>query len=348
MFRRTFLTKTVAASFAAWTSVPNLSAQQTFLKRKKMIIPTKIRTGATVALIAPASPPTLAKIEKALTNLVALGFKVKEGANLRHKYGYLAGSDEERVADIHAAFTDPEVEAVWCVRGGYGCTRLLPLLDWDLIKQHPKPLIGYSDITALHIALYQKIGLVSFHGQVGGGDMTEFTLRYISNTLMDYSKRPSPIHIFYQNMRKSDEYEPFSIHPGKAEGPLIGGNLTMLAVMLGTPFAPKFKDHIVFIEEIGEAPYRIDRMLTQLIQGSDLKQAKGIVLGIFTDCVQKGDSPTLTTNECLKDRLSALGIPVYYGAPFGHISDQCVLPYGIMASMDADAMEFCLLQPGVY
>lgn len=348
MFRRTFLTKTVAASFAAWTPIPNLSAQQTFFKRKKLIKPAKIRSGATIALIAPASPPTLAKIEKALANLVALGFKVKEGANLRHKYGYLAGSDEERVADIHAAFTDPEVEAVWCVRGGYGCTRLLPLLDWDLIKKHPKPLIGYSDITALHIALYQKIGLVSFHGQVGGGDMTEFTLRYISNTLMDFSKKPSTIHSFYQNMRKSDEYEPFSIHSGKAEGPLIGGNLTMLAVMQGTPFAPKFKDHIVFIEEIGEAPYRIDRLLTQLIQGSDLKQAKGIVLGVFTDCIQKGDSPTLTTNECLKDRLSALGIPVYYGAPFGHISDQCVLPYGIMASMDADAMEFCLLEPGVY
>ena len=346
MFRRTFIGKSAAAASTFFMNIPLMDIRDK--KNKKTLIkPAPIPAGATIALIAPASPPADAKIEKALTNLSAMGFKVKEGMHLRSKYGYLAGSDADRVADIHAAFTDPEVAAIWCVRGGYGCTRFLDLLDYDLIRKHPKPLIGYSDITAMHIALYQQAGLVSFHGQVGGGDMTEYTLRHIQMSLMDIRSSPLGIPTFYQNMRPTDDYQPFMVRGGKAEGPLIGGNLTLLAVMSGTSFAPKFKDHIVFIEEIGEAPYRVDRMLTQLIHGSDLKKAKGIVLGIFTDCIQKSDAATLNIRECIHDRLGNLGIPVYYGAPFGHISDQCVIPYGIQASIDADRMEMTFLESGL-
>jgi muramoyltetrapeptide carboxypeptidase len=346
MFRRTFISNSVATVAATWASLPSTGIYHKN-RKKKLILPSKIREGGTVALIAPSSPPASPKIDKAIANLKAMGFVVQPGQHLRDQNGYLAGRDEDRVADIHNAFLDPKIDAVWCVRGGYGCTRILHLLDMDLIRSHPKPLIGYSDITALHLALYQQARLVSFHGQVGGGDMTEFTLRHIQRSLLGVARGPFAIPPFYQNMRLTPDYEPYVIHPGTAQGPLIGGNLTLLASMIGTDFAPQYKDHVVFIEEIGEAPYRIDRLLTQLLHGTDLCDAKGIVLGVFSDCIQKGDTPTLTLRECLQDRLAPLGIPVYYGAPFGHISDQCVLPYGVMATINADEMTLTLLESGV-
>jgi muramoyltetrapeptide carboxypeptidase len=347
MFRRTFIGKSLATASALSVGLGSLAGPMGHKARKKLIKPKILRQGATVALLAPSSPPAEAKIDKALLNLKTLGFKVIEGKHLRHKHGYLAGTDADRVADLHQAFADPTIEAIWCVRGGYGCTRILHLLDYDLIRKNPKPLIGYSDITALHVALYQEAGLVSFHGQVAGGDMTEFTLRHIDATLMEVRKSAFAVPAFYQNMRPTDEFNPYVITEGKAHGPLIGGNLTVLAATLGTEQAPRFKDHIVFLEEIGEAPYRVDRLLTQLLNGSDLCDAKGIALGIFTDCVQKSDTSTFTTPECLRERLGGLGIPVYYGAPFGHISDQCVLPYGIPASIDSGKMELTLLESGV-
>lgn len=334
MFRRTFFSKITFATLATFCQMPFSNAKSVEMK-KKLIRPALIRPGAKVALIAPASPPAEAKFEQAFRNLTDMGFQIIPGKNMRARYGYLAGTDAERIQDIHDAFANPEVEAIWCVRGGYGCTRLLPHLDYDLIRSNPKPLIGYSDITALHLAMYQKAGVMSFHGQVGGGDMTEFTKGHIERVLFK-GDFPYAIPTFTSPYIKGPEYESFVICPGKASGPLTGGNLSLLAAMTGTAFAPKFKNHIVFIEEIGEAPYRVDRLFTQLLQGSDLKAAAGIVLGIFNDCEQKGDSPTLKLADTLRDRLSGLGIPVYYGAPFGHISDQCVFQYGTEVRIDTD------------
>lgn len=311
-----------------------------------MIKPNRLRPGAGVSLIAPASPPAEIKFQQAFINMESLGLTAKPGKNMRAQYGYLAGSDAERVADIHAAFTDPETEVVWCVRGGYGCTRLLPMLDFDLIRKHPKPLIGYSDITALHIALQQKAGLVSFHGQVGGAEITPFTRRHLDETMFLASEKHL-IELHDDSLRTGPEFESYTITGGRAIGKLTGGNIAVLSAMAGTDFSPVFKDKIVFLEEIGEAPYRVDRMLTQLLQATDLSKAAGIVLGIFNDCEQKSDSPTLKLKETLKDRLSGLHIPVYYGAPFGHIADQCILPYGIKAAMDADKKMLILQEPAV-
>lgn len=346
MLRRTFFTNITLTAVGAWWPFRRAAAISSTNMKKKRIKPAPIRPGATIALIAPASPPSDSKIEQALNNLEAMGFRVQPGTHLRTRYGYLAGTDTERVADIHEAFSNPDIDAVWCVRGGYGCTRLLPLLDMDLIRKHPKPLIGFSDVTALHIALYQEAGLVSFHGQVGGGDMTPFTLRYLQHTL--FSPQPTlEIGPFEGDLVKTPTFEAFTLRSGRAQGPLIGGNLALLSAMAGTEWAPRFKDHIVYIEEIGEAPYRIDRMLTQLLQGSDLRQAAGIVLGIFADCIQKGDTPSFTLKETLLHCFEGQKVPVYYGAPFGHISDQCVLPCGIHAEMDADRMTLRLLEAGV-
>lgn len=320
--------------------------QSSAFPAKTLVKPPKIRPGARVALLAPASPPAPEKIENALRNLSDMGFEVRPGDHLNARYGYLAGTDQERAADLMQAFTDPDIDVVWCVRGGYGCTRLLPLLDYKTIRKHPKPLIGFSDATALHLACYQEAGLVSFHGQVAGGDITPFTRQHLVGTLIA-PETPHAIDPLPEVLVQSPAFQAFTLREGRAEGPLTGGNLALLAAMCGTPFAPIFKNHLVCIEEIGEAPYRVDRMLTQLLQGSDLDQAAGIVLGIFTDCEQKGGSPTLSLSETLRDRLAGLGIPVYYGAPFGHISNQCVLPMGVRAEMDAGKMQLRLLEAAV-
>lgn len=345
MKRRTFFAGTLSSALAF--SLPKTSfSNENQQFAKTMIKPFRLKPGAGVSLIAPSSPPAEIKFQQAFKNLENLGFKAKPGKNMRAQYGYLAGTDAERVADIHAAFTDPETEVVWCVRGGYGATRLLPLLDYDLIRKHPKPLIGYSDITALHIALQQKAGLVSYHGQVGGAEITPFTLHHFEEPMFNAASQHM-ISLHDESLRTGPEYEAHTITGGIASGKLTGGNIAVLTAMVGTEFSPVFKDKIVFLEEIGEAPYRVDRMLTQLLQATDLSKAAGIVLGVFNDCEQKGDSPTLKLKETLKDRLSGLNIPVYYGAPFGHIAHQCILPYGIKAAMDADKMTLVLQEPAV-
>lgn len=309
--------------------------------------PPRLRPGAAVALIAPASPVSDEKLEKALANLAALGFRVKEGASLRARHGYLAGPDEARLADLHRAFADPEVEAVWCVRGGYGITRLLPYLDYSVIKKNPKLFIGYSDVTALHLAIGQKTGLTTFHGPVAASDFPENTLAHLKAALME----PVAPYLIAapgeQEELPGGEYRPFTIAPGKASGPLTGGNLSLLAALAGTPFEPSFRRKIVFIEEVGEQPYRVDRLLTQLLQATDLKQAAGIVLGVFTECTAKNPEFSLTLPETLRDRLGNLDIPVFYGLPFGHVAHQATFPYHIKAEMDAGARTLTFLESGV-
>ena len=309
--------------------------------------PPRLREGTTVALIAPASPASEEKLEKALSNLAMLGLKVKEGASLRARHGYLAGTDEARLADLHQAFADPEVEAVWCVRGGYGITRLLPYVNYQLIKKNPKLFIGYSDVTALHLAIGQKTGLTTFHGPVAASDFPENTLLHFKSVLMNPAT-PYVIAAPGQGAElPGEEYQPFTLSPGRVTGRLTGGNLSLLAALAGTPFEPSFRRKIVFIEEVGEQPYRVDRLLTQMLQATDLKQAAGIVLGVFADCAAKNPEFSLTLPDTLRDRLSSLGIPVFYGLPFGHVAHQATFPYGMQAEMDAEGRTLTLLEAGV-
>lgn len=301
----------------------------------------------TIGLIAPASSFSSEKLASARENLGALGFKIKESAHLYAKNGYLAGSDEERLADLYWAFESPDVDAIWCIRGGYGCSRLLPMIDFDRIGKHPKIFIGYSDVTALHLSIRQHTGLVTFHGPVAASEFPENTLRHFRSVLMD------PV-IGYKvsipdkaDLPADELYQPFVLTPGRATGKLSGGNLTLLAALVGTPFAPSYKDKIVFMEDVGEQPYRIDRMLTQMLQGSDLDKAAGIALGVFAECRPKGDAPSLTLAETLRDRLGSLGIPVLYGLPFGHVAHQMTFPYGIEAALDATEGSLILAEVAV-
>ena len=318
------------------------------LSNKKIIKPMRLKVGDTLGVIAPSSALSEKTVTRAIENLTNLGFKIKLGKNVRAQNGYLAGTDTQRLEDLHWAFADPEVDAVWCIRGGYGATRLLPKVDFKLIKKNPKIFIGYSDITALHVAIFQKTGLVTFHGPVGTSDYTDFTKPNVWNLLTNPTPQYKLINAEINAKNESNLFKTEVITAGKCRGQLIGGNLSLLSAMDGTPFAlDNLKGKILFMEDIDERPYRVDRMLTQMLQSHDLSKLAGIALGIFEGCNPKTDENSLSLMDCLKDRLGNLGIPVIYGLSFGHISNQYTLPVGIEAEMDTETGILTLLDSAV-
>ncbi len=303
-------------------------------QKKAVILPPKIGPGARIGLIAPASYANETKIRKAMSNLESLGLKVVEGKYLREENGFIAGNDGERVEDIHSMFRRKDIDGIWCVRGGYGTTRMLEMLDYDLIRSHPKVFVGYSDITALHQAFYTQAGLVSFHGPVASSDFTDYSIEGIKAALFegDYNYGIEPV------TQPADDEESYEIiHSGKATGRVVGGNLSLLSALCGTIYMPDLAGKIVFIEDVGEASYRIDRMLVQLIQAAKLKEAAGIVFGNFTNCGPEEGSTDQTVSEVILDHFSSLEIPVTKGYSIGHISNQATLAVGMMAELDADS-----------
>jgi muramoyltetrapeptide carboxypeptidase len=313
---------------------------------KKNIMPASLKKGDKVALIAPGSPIKPEKFQIAITNIESLGLVPRYTDTVFKKYGYLAGTDQERIDDFHKMVADPSVKAIWCLRGGYGCTRLLHQLDFALIKNNPKIIIGYSDITALLLAIYQKTRIIGFHGPVAISDeFSAYSKQNIENIL--FKRDVNNYKIWYQP-QTDPKYKDLTyiINQGKASGQLIGGNLSLLVNLPGTEFAPRYKDKLVFIEEVGEKPYRIDRMLTYLLAATDLKDAAGIILGVFVDCESKDDD-SLTLQQVLTDRLSILRIPCFYGFTFGHVRDICTFPLGIRAQMDTSDLSVTLLEQAV-
>lgn len=248
-----------------------------------MIKPKALKFGDTIGVVAPASPTLEENVEKAHKKLKDLGFKVKMGKSCYEKYGYLAGTDSLRAEDINHMFRDEEVDGIICLRGGYGTPRILELLDYDLIKKHPKVFIGYSDITALHIAITRFSQLITFHGPMVAsdmlGDFNQFSKKSLFNFIMEGE--------YLRNIKNPPGEELKTMNPGIAEGSIIGGNLSLIADTLGTPYEIDLKGKILFIEEVGEEPYQIDRMLTQLRLAGKLKEAEGIILGDFNNCVAK-------------------------------------------------------------
>ncbi|MFM9952083.1 MAG: LD-carboxypeptidase [Saprospiraceae bacterium] len=313
----------------------------------KVFRPTRLRRGDLIGLATPGSYIPDSALEKAVKNVESLGFRVKLSKNIRAKRGYNAGTDAQRLEDLHALFADKEVAGIWCARGGYGCTRLLPSLDYALIRRNPKALIGYSDVTALLLAVFRETGLITFHGPVSASELTEYSRAQFVSTLMEHQPGITISIPEALSILKKPGYESKTIRGGKASGMLTGGNLSLLAAMAGTPHAPDFSGRIVFMEDVEERPYRIDRMLTQLHQACNLEKAAGIALGVFIDCLPEIDVPSLSLMECLEDQLAGLDIPVVYGMPIGHISNQCVMPLGIEATLNADEKTLTLLESGV-
>jgi muramoyltetrapeptide carboxypeptidase len=342
MKRRELLKGFVALPFLSFATFSQKQA------KPKVIKPKRLAKGDTVGLISPAGGLSSTEFDKALQNITDLGFKTKVGRYAREKNGFLAGTDQERLSDLHWAFTDSEVDAVWCVRGGYGVSRLLPEVDYQLIKKNPKIFIGYSDITALHVAIFQNCGLVTFHGPVAASTSSNYSKNNVFNVLINPSA-PYRIELSPDNQSKeSNLFKTEVITPGKCRGRLVGGNLSLLSALAGTPFALRnLKGKILFVEEINEQPYRIDRMLTQLRQSADLRSLAGIALGVFEGCNPRDATSSQSLIEVLKDRLGDLGIPVIYGLSFGHIRDQFTLPVGIEAELDCENAVMTFLETGV-
>ncbi|MFI2810336.1 MULTISPECIES: LD-carboxypeptidase [Microbulbifer] len=311
--------------------------------------PARLRKGMTVGLVTPASNAWEDEdIRFAIDVVKSLGFRVKEGEHLYQRTQYLAGPDLARAQDINAMFADDSVDAVFCLRGGYGTPRILPMLDYDTIAGNPKVLLGYSDITALLNAIYQRCGFVTFHGPIAAQNFTDYTLEEYRKVLV---RGESPTLL--------GAPPPFEARPGRAEhrnritrfrggrarGRLVGGNLTLVCSLLGTEFEPDFRDRLLFLEDVGEAPYRIDRMLTQLWLAGKLDQVAGIVFGKFTETDTDGN--TFSVEHVLRERCAGLEVPVVRGLMIGHVDDQTVVPVGAMAELDGDAGTLKLLEPVV-
>ena len=303
-------------------------------------------------MVAPsAAPNDPERIRFAIDTIESLGFKVKPGAHLYDREGYLAGSDAARAADLNAMFADDGVDAIWCVRGGYGASRILPALDYALMQRKPKALIGYSDITALHVAIHRHAGLVTFHGPVAFRAFTPYSLGELKRVLWTGE---TPVRLggpppFERAEGRVDwENRVATLVPGTARGRLLGGNLCLMSHLCGTPYFPDLRGAILFLEDVEEAYYRIDRMLTQLWLSGALAGVAGVAFGKFTNC---NSSPFFLQNRPLDDilaeRCRALGVPAVSGIMVGHIEDQTTLPVGCLAELDADAGTLTLLEPGV-
>ena len=316
---------------------------------KNLIKPPRLQPGDTVALIAPGGYATEQSIAKARRNIEALGLKVREGASLRAVSGNYGGSMPQRLADLHAMFGDPEIKMIWPIRGGSGCISLLAHLDFKLIRANPKILLGYSDITALHLAIYKHAGLVTFHGPVASSTLTDYAIEHMMAVL----SAPQPtytIPMALENSRRALEKPHFGIrtvHPGVATGRLIGGNLSLVAALAGTPYAADFKDSLLFLEEVNEAPYRIDRWLTQLDLSVGFEKAAGVMVGICDDCGPEHEEISLTLDQTLDLHLQPLSIPAVTGYSIGHIRDQFTIPMGIRATLDTQQQTVTLHEPAV-
>jgi muramoyltetrapeptide carboxypeptidase len=333
--RRHFLTTGLAA---VATQLP-LSITQAKTPPARIIKPPRLRVGDTVGLINPASPIDTEDVQKAQQLLTGLGLKVKLGAHILDQYGYLAGKDADRAADVNAMFADGNVKAMIAMRGGWGCNRILPLLDYNLIRSRPKILLGYSDITSLVLAIYTRTRLVGFHGAVATSTWNDFTLDYIKRILFNGEA------VTMQNTPET-QVRKVTITPGKARGRLLGGNLSVLSAMVGSSYLPVWKDSILFVEEIGEDIYRVDRMITQLKLAGILNQISGFVFGECTNC-KLGDTPSLTLIQVLQEHIRPLGIPAWYGSMIGHIKDKFTLPVGVEVEIDAVAGTIRMLEKAV-
>lgn len=312
----------------------------------EVIKPPRLFEGATVGLISPGGViRDEADIEQVEETLEALGLRSVRGNHVLDQRGYLAGTDEDRASDVHRMFADPNVDAVLALRGGWGCNRILPLLDYELIRAHPKILMGYSDITSLLIAVYARSGLVTFHGPVGISTWNDFTVDYARRVLYDGEmlRMANPRHVGPHGPIFRDRVQ--TIRSGTARGRLVGGNLSVLVSMIGSSYLPKWDGHILFLEDTREDVYRVDRMLTHLSLAGILPKLSGIVFGKCTDC--EVDDPGLTLRQVMDDHFGPLGIPSFYGSMIGHISDKFTVPLGVEAQIDAGAGTIRLLEPAV-
>ncbi len=296
-----------------------------------MIKPESLKKGDLIGLIAPSGVVDIERVEKSIEVMKSLGFKVKVGDSCYSKHGYLAGEDKIRGNDINLMFADKDVKGIFAIRGGYGAARLLDNIDFKVIRNNPKLFIGYSDITALHIAINQRCKLITFHGPMIATEIIkgidDYTKKWYENSI--FSNKPLGI------IAKSEEDLKVLV-PGKVRGILTGGNLSLLVASIGTKYEIDTKGKILFIEEIEESPYKIDRMLLQLHQAGKFKDAKGIVFGAFTKCIASDESKSLTLEQVISEIVIPNNKPTVCNIKCGHCLPTLTLPMGAQVLLDAN------------
>lgn len=304
-------------------------------RRARLMRRPGLRAGARVALVAPAGPLRGEDdLRRAQENVRSSGWQPVTAAHVLAKDGYLAGTDAERLTDLNDALTDEHVDAIWCVRGGYGAMRLLDGLDYAAMRRRPKPIIGYSDITALHAAIGTRCETVTFHGPTARAMLTPFSRASLERAL----EGGDPC---------GEAAAGETLHGGRARGRLVGGNLALLVSLAGTPYEPDYDGAILVVEDVNEPVYRIDRMLTQLRLGGRLTSCAAIVFGQFTDVPVDAPEESLGARQLgdlLRETAATVGVPCLGGAPVGHVADQWTVPLGAEAVLDADARALRILE----
>lgn len=304
-------------------TLPRVKALSTL---RNMRLPSPLSKGARVALVAPAGPLRgEQELHAAIEHATSLGWEPVVAPHALARDGYLAGSDEQRAHDLNTALRDDDVDGIWCLRGGYGAMRILPALDYDAMRRNPRPLLGYSDITALHCAVNARSGVVSYHGPTARGALTEFSRDSLLRAVMEQVDPCGHAPLAH------------TLRGGRAAGRLVGGNLALLAALAGTPYAPDYDGAILVLEDVGEATYRIDRMLQQLRLSGALDRLAGIAFGQFTESTDALDADLRPLDDVLREAADVAGVPALAGIPLGHVGDQWTVPLGARAELDADA-----------
>lgn len=301
--------------------------------------PRALRPGDLLGLIAPSGPAPETTLAGAVAGLETMGFGVKVYESCRQQYGYLAGPDEIRARDVQSAFDDPQVKGIVCLKGGYGTPRILDRLDYAAIAAHPKVFAGYSDITGLHLALSRCCGLVTFHAPMPmtlGGGRDPFTwdnwLRALTST--------EPLGTLCNPPDEPVE----TLVPGRARGAVIGGNLSLVAASLGTPYEIDTRGRLLLLEDVGEEPYTLDRMLSQLRLAGKFADCAGVILGDYEDCGPKDDKPALTLTQVFTDVVAPAGKPAIVNLQAGHCAHKVTVPLGVEAELDADAGTLTIME----
>ncbi len=312
--------------------------------------PPALKPGDIVGICSPAGATYRAEdLDIVMDAVRGLGLVPKPAPHALDRYGYLAGTDRDRAADVNALFADPMVAAILPIRGDWGCARLLPYLSYDTIRQNPKVIVGFSDLTALLLGIHAQTGLVTFHGPHGltawRPDQTEPFKRvlFAGETLVVQNEKPAEDRDRLMQVR----YRVNTLTPGRAQGRLYGGNLSVLSAIVGTPYLPDLTGAILFLEDVGEPTYRIDRMLTQLKLAGLLDRLAGFIFGQCTNCGPAGGYGSLTLEDILRDHISPLGIPAWSNAPIGHMEPIVTLPLGTLVEMDASTGRIAMLEAAV-
>jgi muramoyltetrapeptide carboxypeptidase len=347
MNRRAFLGSIATVPAVGLLAGPQAASAQ---RAVQPVRPKRLAAGDTVGIVAPASATFQSvDVTVARESLEALGLKVKIGEHVLSRHGYLSGTDKERAADINRFFKDDSIGAVLPIRGGWGSSRVLPHLDFDEIRRNPKVVLGYSDITALHLAIHAKTGLVTFHGPNGMGRWDAWSVDYVRRVLFSAEAVTfeNPKALTDRNSLTQTENRVQTITSGTARGRLIGGNLTVMTAIVGSPYVPSTDGAILFLEDVGEDLYRIDRMFTQLKLAGMLDRIRGFVFGTCAECGPGEGFGSLTLEEIFVDHIKPLRVPAWFGAMIGHQTPQWTLPVGADVEIDATAGTIRLLAPAV-